>query len=102
MVAAVLGAFEHQGSAGATIGVVTNLFNEAAETALGSPVSNRWVGHFIRSKLGLQTKKSQGVYAVPLTDRPRVIRLAERYGLSIAAECSPDAQSTASAGEPVT
>jgi len=47
------------------------------------PVTNRWIGGILRKRLNLQTYKSHGTYVVPMSERPKVILLCERYGVNI-------------------
>jgi len=79
MVAAINDAFEAEGGRRAPVSVIAEGFNVRAAEALGAPMSNRWVGSFLRSRLRLRTLKTQGVYVVSVEDRERVNILLERY-----------------------
>jgi hypothetical protein len=99
MVAAVLAAFEREGTAGAAIGLVTNLFNAEAEPQMGRAVSPKWVGNYVRSALGLHPRKTHGVFAIPHAERPRVVALASEYARTEHEDgpaCSSNEQSAAS------
>ena len=48
----------------------------------GHQVTNRWIGSILRRRLHLRTQKSHGVYVVPMSERPRLAQLFERYGLA--------------------
>lgn len=82
VLAAILAAFERGGTAGAAVGLITHLFNEDAEVHLGSRMTSKWVGAFVRRTFGLPTRKVHGVFAVPPEERERVVALAARYGQS--------------------
>lgn len=45
-------------------------------------VTNRWLGHVIRRKLNLMTQKSHGIFVIPLSERPKLEVLFERYGVT--------------------
>lgn len=47
------------------------------------PISNRWIGSVLRTKLNLRTYKSHGVYVVPMTERGKVEMLCRRYGVNM-------------------
>lgn len=53
------------------------------------PVTNRWLGSIIRKRLGITTYKTNGVFAVPMTEREKVEHLARRYGVSEVAPGPP-------------
>lgn len=44
-------------------------------------ITTRWIGSVVRKKLRLQTRKSHGVFVIPVEERPKVERLYERYGI---------------------
>lgn len=69
----------------AAIADVAERFNAAAAPDLGRPMTNKWVGNFIRKRLRLTTMKTGGVFVVPATERARVVALAERFGVREAA-----------------
>jgi hypothetical protein len=69
----------------ATIRDVAERFNAAVSGDLGRPMSNRWIGQFVRHRLRLSTMKSGGVYVLPATEKPKVDALAVRFGVSEAA-----------------
>lgn len=54
---------------------VAEEYNRAANAAL--PVKS--VGHIVRTRLGLETKKSAGIYVIPAHERARIAQLAERF-----------------------
>jgi len=85
MLAALLSAFEMVDGPHASIGVVTERFNAVAADEFGRPMTNKWVGGFIRKRLRLATTKTNGVYVVPASERVRAKALAERFGIGDAA-----------------
>jgi hypothetical protein len=44
-------------------------------------VTSKWIGTIIRKRLNLKTQKSHGVYVIPLSEKPKLERLYEKYGL---------------------
>jgi len=87
--AAMLGAIEHtfRSSPGphAPIQEIAALFNETCREELGRTMSNKWVGGFVRKRLRVATLKTGGVYVVPATERPKLARLMQRFGVARAA-----------------
>src|SRR5437867_9886791 len=59
-------------------------------------VTSKWIGTIIRKKLNLKTQKSHGVYVVPLSERPKLDRLYEKYGIGAKEAEEPDADEPAS------
>jgi predicted house-cleaning noncanonical NTP pyrophosphatase (MazG superfamily) len=45
-------------------------------------ITAKWVGGIVRRRLQIRTQKSNGVYIIPVTQRPRLERLFEKYGLT--------------------
>lgn len=60
---------------------IAERFNAAHCAEYGAPLSNKAVGHVLRKKLRIGTRKSDGVYVVSIADRPKVDALASRVGL---------------------
>ena len=44
-------------------------------------VTAKWIGGIIRKKLQLKTQKSHGVFVIPLTEKPKLERLYEKFGI---------------------
>lgn len=44
-------------------------------------ITAKWIGSIVRKRLHLSTAKSHGSYSIPESDRPKLDRLFERYGL---------------------
>ena len=61
---------------------ITNEFNRQYAKEYHGTVSSKWMGTFIRTKLNLKPRKMQGVYVIPPTERLKLTRLYERYGLT--------------------
>lgn len=95
MLTAVLEALDRSPAPHAAIEEIAQAFNARAGADVARPVSNKWVGGFIRRKLRLATMKTGGVYVVPATEHARIVALAERYGVSerrLSPENSPEPQ----------
>ncbi len=83
MLAAILTTFGQGGdNAHAAVRDIADAFNEATRVEYGAPMTNRWIGSFLRTRLRLTTRKTNGVYVVPAGERSKVDVLAKRYGLS--------------------
>lgn len=63
------------------VGAIAEEFNRAAGNAYGRAVTEKWVGHMLRTRLRLSTQKSHGVYVVPIEERPKIDALAARYNV---------------------
>lgn len=46
-------------------------------------ITSRWISSVIRKRLNIMTYKSNGVFAVPMTERPKIAYLCRRYGLEM-------------------
>jgi uncharacterized protein YodC (DUF2158 family) len=82
MLSAIVETFERATALHAAISDITVRFNELTGDELGRPMTNKWVGGFVRRVLKLTTAKSHGVYVVPQAERPRVDVLAQRFGIA--------------------
>ncbi|MDQ0466247.1 hypothetical protein QO010_004040 [Caulobacter ginsengisoli] len=72
----------------AAIKDVADRFNALAAEELGRPMSNKWIGGFVRRRLRLLTIKTSGVYAVPQTEKAKCDALARRFGLPLPPDIS--------------
>jgi hypothetical protein len=55
-------------------------------------ITPKWVGKIIRQRLQLKTQKSHGVFVIPVSERAKLARLYEKYGLA-----APEAQQSVQA-----
>jgi hypothetical protein len=55
-------------------------------------ITSKWVGGIVRRRLQIKTQKSNGIYIIPIAQRPRLDRLFEKYGLE---DHQPDAAEAA-------
>lgn len=72
MLNAVVETFAAGTGASASIRDIADRFNEATKTRFATGMTNRWVGAYLRSRFGLATTKTRGLYVVPATERDRV------------------------------
>ena len=61
---------------------VARCFNDRAAELSDLPVTNKWLGWIIRTRLRIATTKSNGIYVIPQRERTKVEVLAARYGLT--------------------
>ncbi len=73
-------AFAAATTPGVSVAEVARRFNDRAAESLGQSMSNKWVGSFLRRRLGLATTKTGGVYVIPATERPQAEALSARHG----------------------
>jgi len=78
MLRALQGALEASPSEPVTVADATRRFN-GGQVEGESPVSNKWAGWFIRTKLRLRTERLRGVYVVPRSETRAIITLAARF-----------------------
>jgi hypothetical protein len=60
--------------------LATTLKENAGAAAVGRPLTARYVGFLLRSRLGVETERRQGVYVVPEAERGKLLSLRQRYG----------------------
>src|SRR6266542_2544453 len=58
-------------------------------------VTSKWIGTIIRKRLNLKTQKSHGVYLIPLSEKPKLDRLYEKYGIGSKEAEEPEAETYA-------
>ena len=78
-----------EGSANIPLRAIAEAYSKRHAADDDRPVTARQVGAILRKDLLLRPRKSHGVYALPASERPRLKRLYERYGLADAA-ADPD------------
>jgi hypothetical protein len=61
------------------VGAVAQRFNAQNSNEYGGPVTEKWVGHMLRTRLRLATHKSKGVYVVARGEESKIDALAIRY-----------------------
>jgi hypothetical protein len=81
ILAAALSAFAVPTGGPVSVRDIADHFNKAHAAEYGASMTCRWVGEVLRSQLNLATRKSNGVYIVPATERTKLDSLALRYGL---------------------
>jgi hypothetical protein len=62
--------------------VAANL-SERHGSEFDRPITIRWVGVVIRRRLKIATYKTNGAFAVPPTERPKIEYLCRRYGVEL-------------------
>jgi hypothetical protein len=81
MLCAIVDAFNQAEVPYVSVSEAAGRFNQKACADLGRPMTNKWVGSFIRNRLRLATIKTRGVYVIPQGERAKVIALARRHGV---------------------
>ena len=71
-----------EGSAGVAMQDIAVMHGRAYLDGTSRPLAARAMGHIIRTKLNLKTRKSHGVFVVPKTQHNALDRLYGRYGVS--------------------
>jgi hypothetical protein len=82
MLAAVIESFGESPGPHATVDDIAIRFNAKAAEDLGRPLSNKWVGGFVRRQLRLVTMKTNGVFVVPRSELKRAEAVAKRFGVA--------------------
>jgi hypothetical protein len=90
-------------AAGTGLGVkeITSWFVDRYGEEYDRKVTTKWIGSIIRKKLHLRTQKSHGVFVVAPTEMPKLERLFERYGVSLADVADAPVENNESAEVPV-
>jgi len=83
VLAAALAAFADNTGANVPVRAIADRFNREHAGEYGAPMSYRWIGEVLRSRLHLVTRKSNGVYAIPVSEKGKLEGLAQRYGLTL-------------------
>ncbi|MEJ7925768.1 hypothetical protein WG908_03245 [Sphingobium sp. AN641] len=89
VVAALLTALAETNTSHVPLAHVAEAFFNSNAGKPGVHPNPKWVGLTVR-KLGVQTRKSHGVYVIPPTEHARILKLADAYGF-------PHAMTTTSA-----
>jgi hypothetical protein len=61
---------------------ITDLLQKRYGGEYDRNITSKWVGGIVRRRLQIRTHKSNGVYVIPVAQRPRLGRLFEKYGLT--------------------
>jgi hypothetical protein len=62
-----------------SIGTLAARFNARHAAEFGQPASDRAIGRIVRTTLRLATRRSNGVYVIPLTEIPKIDAMWARY-----------------------
>jgi len=54
------------------------------------PITNRWIGSFLRKRLNIRTYKSHGIYVVPIKERLKIELLCKKYGVTVMGDPGSD------------
>lgn len=65
-----------------TISEMTTLFTSRHGADYDRAITNRYIGYLLRSRLHFASRKSHGVYVVPLSEKPKIQALCKRYGIA--------------------
>ena len=78
---ALVESFDAAGTPYVAVADVAARYNKKILEDFQLPVSPKWVGSIVRTRLRIRTMKTRGVYVVPQSERPRIDALASRYGV---------------------
>ena len=73
---------------------IVSTFTDRYGDEYEKPLNNRYVGKIIRTRLRLETRKSNGVYGVPTSEATKVEVLCKRYGIERAGVAQPGGTGT--------
>ncbi len=70
-------------ASGPTIAVaeITAAFTERFSAEFERPITHRYIGHLLRTRLRLFTYKRHGTYVLPTTEKVKIELLCKRYGV---------------------
>jgi hypothetical protein len=60
---------------------ITSMFAARHEEEYDKKITPKWIGGVIRKRLHLKTQKSHGTFVIALSEKPKLERLYERYGI---------------------
>jgi hypothetical protein len=72
-----------------SVNAITTWFTDRYGESYERRVTPKWIGGIIRKRLNLKTQKSHGVFVIPLSEEPKLMRLYERFGIT-ATTAEPD------------
>jgi hypothetical protein len=62
---------------------ITSRFAERYSEEYERKITPRWIGSLLRQKLGLATERRHGSYFIAAAEKPKLLRLYEKYGLDV-------------------
>ena len=74
--------FDSTTGMGVAISDVAKLFAKHYADEVRRPITDRWMGGFIRGKLGFGAHKSHGRFIIPLTQRDKLMALSKKFNIS--------------------
>lgn len=60
---------------------ISSLLEERHGEDLGRKITPHWVGYMVRKRLGIRTEKRHGSFVLASSEKPKLRRLFEKYGL---------------------
>jgi len=60
---------------------ITGMFAARHEEEYDKKITPKWIGSVIRKRLHLKTQKSHGAFVIAPTEKPKLDRLYERFGI---------------------
>ena len=73
---------QRNASGGLSVNAITRAFGERFGEEYDRKITAHWIGYMIRRKLGLKTEKRHGIYVLAASERAKLARLFERYGIT--------------------
>jgi hypothetical protein len=70
------------GEARPSVKDITNWFTDKYGADYERKITAKWIGGIIRKRLNLKPQKSHGVFVIPLSEKLKLERLYEKYGIS--------------------
>lgn len=71
---------------------ITGWFTDRHGDDYERKITPKWIGGIIRKKLNLKTNKNHGVFVIPPSEKPKLERLYEKYGIGPKESTEPDAE----------
>jgi hypothetical protein len=87
VIEAALSAFA-QGKGSISVREITDRYNMARCDEYGAPMTNKWVGHLLRTRLHIATRKSNGIFVVSASEKGKLESLGARLGIVSAHEAA--------------
>jgi len=87
VIEAALSAFA-QGKGSISVREITDRYNTARSGEYGASTTNKWVGHLLRTRLHIATRKSNGIFVVPASEKGKLESLGARLGIVSAHEAA--------------